>query len=411
MKKKLLVIVGIAVVVFAVLGAASVVRNRNAEQEIEGIIREGNEERDAQASSTEAKDGSSMVSLEDARSALTSMVEKGKNGEYRNLEFSEFTPFMTEEDTVCALRTFVPEMEYTAEGIPDVVALIQSFFPGKIDEGKIRIDNFEGLTLDELRGELESGNPDYTEGGYYMLYINGEEYAQVNSCMTSLWIDRGLEGAAPSGDDLLDRVYYAGAADGSLDEAYETSTGSLSVGEAIAQTEAFFNEGFPVPLGDGMEYRAARVYILEMPDGTYAFDLSMRRSYRGVAFESANSGTFAYGGDDTADLSEALLDGENHVLFFNGIDCNRTVEVTDAYSEILSPERAAEYLSQKIGDNTVYTVTGVELSYRIKDVGEAGGVEDEETPVWTFLTVNQTSGQETRFYVDVVTGQVDTRVM
>lgn len=34
-----------------------------------------------------------------------------------------------------------------------------------------------------------------------------------------------------------------------------------------------------------------------------------------------------------------------------------------------------------------------------------------ETPAWLFITRNETSGKETRIYVNVVTGEIRTRVM
>ena len=59
---------------------------------------------------------------------------------------------------------------------------------------------------------------------------------------------------------------------------------------------------------------------------------------------------------------------------------------------------------------TPYTVTGIELSYMCEIIDEENGIYTE-TPAWLFITTNETSGKETRIYVNVVTGEIKTRVM
>lgn len=398
MKKKLLFVYGGLTVILIIAGILLSLHNSNKNKKMEELIQEESEQEEV------------MVSLRQAREDLSSLMESGRNGEYRNLKFDEFSPFITEEDTICQLTISPLEVEFSTEQIQKQLDVIQAFYDYKVDEAQITVNSFDGISVGELRQELEKENSEYLQNGYWLIYRNGEEYAQVNNSLTCLWIDMGLEGVVPSGEDCLDKVYYAGAADGSLDDTYETATGSISVGDAISQVENYFNYNFPISLLDKMEYKVSKVFIVKNPDGTFAFDFLMRRSYKGVLFESALSGTCAYDSKESVDLMEAVLSGENHVLFFNGFECNKTVEETQVISRVISPKKAVEYISRKIGDNTVYTVTGIELSYMCEIIDEENGIYTE-TPAWLFITTNETSGKETRIYVNVVTGEIRTRVM
>lgn len=398
MKKKLLLVFGGIIVVLIIAGVLVSYHNSDKNNQIEEIIQGESEQKDT------------LVSLGKAREDLIVLMEKGRNGEYRNLKFENFTPFVTEEDVVCSLKILPPSVELSEEQLQKQLDTLQVFYDHEVNEDQITVNTFDGISVDELRKEIEKQNSEFLQRGYLLIYRNGEEYAQINNSVSVLWIDMGLEGVSPSGEDCLDKVYYAGAADGSLEDTYETETGTISVGDAITQVENYFNQDFPIALTGEMEYRVSKVYILKMPDGTYAFDFLMRRSYKGVLFESAQSGTFAYDVEESVDLTEAVLSGKDHVLFFNGFQCNRTVEETQNISEIISPEKAAEYISQKIGGNTVYTITGIELSYSEVKIDEENVIY-QAAPVWMFIAANKTNGRETRFYVDAVTGEVKTRVM
>lgn len=386
--------------VIVIAGVIVINYEKEQKQDIEQIIQDESEQDDV------------LVSLETVRKEAVSLIEKGKNGEYRNLQFDDFNPLITEADQIYRIKVSTLDVEATEENLETVLDTIQKFYEEPILEDQITVNSFDGISVDELRKEIQEQNEEYTRG-YYLCYLNGEQYAQINNCMSSLWIDLGLVGVAPSSEDLLDKVYYPEATDGSLEDVYETESGALSVEEAIEQVENYFNNEFPVSTSGEMEYRVARVYILKMSDDKYAFDFAMRRSYGGVPFESANSGTCAYEPDEVMDLTEAVLDKEDHVIFFNGYEPKQDIEEIQEISKVISPERATEYLSRKIGDNTTYIVKGIELSYTGKRtlLEEDGVMEEVMTPEWTFLTVSDTNGKEIRFYVDAVTGEVSTRQM
>ena len=196
-----------------------------------------------------------------------------------------------------------------------------------------------------------------------------------------------------------------------MKDVYETASSEMSVEEAIEQAENYINHEFPIPISISKEmvYRVFRVYILKMPGGTYGFEFIMRRFCGGVPLETLPSELMVFEEGDTSDLGDGVLDAENHILYFRLL-CNNEVEEIQEISEVIPLERATEYISRKVADNTVYTVNKIELSYKGKEEWTEGESYYEIwTPKWIFFTTNETNGKETRFYVDVVTGEVDIR--
>lgn len=404
MQKKLLIIAACMIAVVVIVGIVITDQNSEKNRQIEQVLQD-----DSEAETIV------LVSLEEARKEADAVIEAGRNGEYRNLQFNEIRPLITEKDRIYQIRVPGEDIQVTEENLQKELEAIQAFFEEPIDEKKIMVsmssESLGYISVEQLREGIRNQDEEYTSGFYSLFYENGKQVAQTNSSIWSLGINIGLESGI---EDTLYKVYYPGALDGSLQDVYETASGEMSVEEAIRQVENYFNHEFPVPILREMEYRVARIDILKMSDGTYGFEAELRRSYGGVLYQGdarSQDGT----GDEVFDLTDAILDGENHVPYFWGLSCNDHVEEIQEITEIISLERAAEYISQKIGDNTVYTVEEIELSYVGKSVEEEGEdysvLVEEMWPAWLFITVNNTNGKEVRFYVDAVTGEVSKRTM
>ncbi|MBD5553797.1 MAG: hypothetical protein HDQ95_00200 [Roseburia sp.] len=404
MQKKLLIVAACMIAILVVVGIAVTSQTSENRSQIAQILQENSEEKTA------------LVSLEEVRKEADVVIEAGRNGEYRNLQFDEIRPLITEEDQIYQIKVYSSSVPVTEENLQKALDMLETLLKEPIDEKRVEVImspvGLGRISVEKLREEIQNQNEDYMEGWYTLFYLNEEleQCAQIDSAINSLWIDRGMEGTSPMRENELDQVYYIGMTDESLQDVYETVGGRMSVAEAIEQVESYFGDEFPTHLLGDMEYQVARIYILKMPDGKYGFDCAMRRSYKGVPFEHANSGTAIQERDDVHELAKAVLDREEHVLFFNGIACNRNVEKIEEISKVISLERATEYISQKIADNTVYTVKEIELSYMgKKGTDEDGNYYELWTPKWIFFTTNGTSGKDVRFYVDVMTGEVETR--
>lgn len=408
MQKKLLIITACMIIAVVIAGIAVTNRASKESRQVEQILQDDSEEETA------------FVSLAEVRKEADAVIEAGRNGEYRNLQFNEISPLIPEEDRIYSIKVTAPDVPVTEENLDKALDMIRTLLEDPVDEELIKAlmpadkygNTLGNLSVEELREGIRRQDEDYTWGEYTLFYLNDEldQCAQIGSTMSILWIDRGLENVTPLDENELEQVYYPGAEDGSLQDVYETASGEMSVGEAIKQVENFFNNEFPVTIPKELGHQVARVYILKMPDGTYGFECAMTESYGGVRFESANSGVVLQEEDDTYTLSLAVLDREKHVLFFNGLIVDRKIEETNEITEVIPLKRATEYISQKIGDNTIYTVKGIELSYMGKEkIAEDGSYYEIWTPKWIFFTNNETSGEDVRFYVDVLTGEVETR--
>ena len=169
MKKKLLFGFGGLIVVFIIAGILLLFVNSNKNNKIEEIIQD------------EGENEEMFVSLEEARIDLISLMEKGRSGEYRNLKFEEFSPFVTDEDTICQLKISQAEAEFTGEQLRKQLDAIQSFYTHKVDENQITVDSFDGISVEELRHEIEKQRSEYLSNGYILIYRNGEEYVQINN--------------------------------------------------------------------------------------------------------------------------------------------------------------------------------------------------------------------------------------
>lgn len=402
MQKKLLII--IACMIAAVVIAGIVITNQNSEKkrQIEQTLQD-----DSEAETV------ALVSLEEARKEAAAVIEAGRNGAYRNLQFDEICPLITEEDRIYQIKISVPHIPITEETLQNGLDLMQALTEEPIDENLITVVTAERISVDEMREKIREQDKEYLEDRYFLFYLNDDldTCTQIDSNLSYLWIDRGFKGTGTSEEDRLDQFYDAGATDGSLKDVYETASSEMSVEEAIEQAGNYINHEFPIPISISKEmvYRVFRVYILKMPGGTYGFEFIMRRFCGGVPLETLPSELMVFEEGDTSDLGDGVLDAENHILYFRLL-CNNEVEEIQEISEVIPLERATEYISRKVADNTVYTVNKIELSYKGKEEWTEGESYYEIwTLKWIFFTTNETNGKETRFYVDVVTGEVDIR--
>ncbi len=354
-------------------------------------------------------DNPDMVTLEEARSDADVMMEKGRNGEYRNLIFQDFTPVITEEDQISPLiiKSLPPR------DIDTQLKVLEAFYGDELDLDYVYEGNVGGDDLETARKKEKQG--EYEERGFLLTYHKDEYHAQVFANHDAQWIDLGYVGIEPY--DYLDQTYYVGAADGSLADAYLTRTGEMPVKEAIEQIETYLNEELPVPDKDkgNLDTRVFEVALeeLEDEDGVYGFAAATAREYKGVPFESTGmrNGFTTSSVTDSIELTRAFLEGDDRITYFNWLS-DAEAEATDTYKKILSPERALANVSEEIGEASQYDVWGVELMYKVREsTDENGKVQKEASPKWMVLATNRTDGRETRFFVDVITGEVTSRIL
>lgn len=349
------------------------------------------------------------MSLQEVRDSVEAFMEKGKAGEYRNLTFDTFTPAITEKDCIYKLSINYPDRykNYDDEKLLETqMNVLKSFYGEDIDLSYVS-NYMENISYEKMKKQMKEGNYE-SKSVPFLVYHKDEIHAQVDGGISSLWVDMGeLKGNIPRENyKIEDKLYYRYAADASLKDSYQTKSGKMTVEQAITELETYFNDNFPIEKNSEERYKADRIRILKIKDNQYAFDIGYRREYDGVLFEYEDSGTMGIAVQDQMDMSEAVVAEEGKVTFFNGFNMNsEIVRGGEEIKTVISLDRALGYIAEKLGNETEYHVTGIELAYKetLKKEGS------EAVPVWKFCLRNQTDNKVTFFYVDVVTGELSSR--
>ena len=356
-------------------------------------------------SKPKVEEGFTAVSDLDNDSQLA--MEKAKNKEYKNLVIKDIRPIVPDTDYVCDVNVIYngDNNPLTKENIEEKIEWMKAFFGEDIDLKDTRIDSFEGESLQTYLENYDE-NTKKEDGNYHhFLYIKDDEYGQITD--NDLWIDTGFNGTSPDYYPDTDKIYYAGG--NNLDDTYNTLSGKMSVQEAIDDVEKYFNVNFPIGMNTLLEYKVYCVTVQKGDNDCYSFIANMRHSYNGVLFESAHEGTSAYGQNGYCELTKAVLIGEDNINFFNSVTINQKVEEKEKEEKIVSLDTALSNIAKDIGGNSQYKVKQIELGY------DATIDYDEEIvfgkPAWIIYADNESDTRETRFYVDVRTGEVHARVM
>ena len=335
-----------------------------------------------------------LVSLDEARKDALNVVRDGKEGKFNNFVFKDFTPAITDSETIYEVNDIFDNSNSTVEWLEDRFDVLYTFMGKDIDKDKI--DTETGLRYDDLQ-EVIKNNDTKTDVGFMLCYQDDDSdlYAQIVDGF--IWIDTGMEGVSPNLDDC-DKVYYHNETD-SLTDTYETNYGKVSIKEAIEKTEKYFNEEFPL---DSIHNQSVfMVCPYKNSSGKYEFAMSITDNYDNIPVEAYMKSVVS-GIAESAyfKLSMANYNGKE-VNFFNSLGKAHTWEETKKIDKIIPVTEAMEIIASNIGKNTEYTLESIELCYT--------GIKENYTkkykPTWIFYAVNNTDSKSTRFYVDVQTGE------
>lgn len=249
---------------------------------------------------------------------------------------------------------------------------------------------------------------DYMYGGAIK---NGEYFVQTSESRQNTWFSRGEFGTVHS--DLYTKTYpYVTCIRQADDVKLNLKDGEIMLSEMEKKVLNFVNGDFSLSVSDNITMGIGEVRILENGDcDGVAFKI--RRIYKGIPFEYGSidlNGIYMSNVDcDAGEIQYASSKYPDTMLAFGRV--NGTVVETEEITEILTLKTALTNLSEKIGDNSVYDVYGVELVYRASKIPEEREEELDDilTPKWKIITINQNDSKYTLFYVDVVTGEITQR--
>lgn len=347
------------------------------------------------------------VLVSDAKKDAQALISDMKNKEYKNLVIKDIRPIVPDTDYVCDVNIIYKgdNNPLTKENIEEKIEWMKVFFGEDIDLNDTRIDTFEGESLQSYMDNRDENIKKEDGNCHHFLYIKDDEYGQITD--NDLWIDTGFKGTSPDYYPDTDKIYYVGG--NNLDDTYNTLSGKMSVQEVIDDVEKYFNENFPIDMNTLLEYKVYCITVQKGDNDCYLFIANMRHSYNGILFESAHEGTSAYGQNGYSELTKAVLIGADNINFFNAVTINQKVEEKEKEYKIVSLDTALSNIAKAIGENSQYKVKQIELGY------DATIDYDEEIvfgkPAWIIYADNESDTRETRFYVDVRTGEVHARVM
>ena len=371
-------------------------------------------------SEKELDEKSKFFSMEMVRNEMDDTMEKAYNGEYENLSFAKFEPVITEENEVADITETATqagmEEKTIEESVDEQYKWLCEIAGEKLDKKKVKDFKCE-LSLEQVEKKIEEGTYPEASGKEYgyklpnLIYIeedekgNTKKYFSANSGKCEFVAQFGT---VAYGEDVeFVKEYYANATDGSLEDTYELEDGECTIKEAIQWAENYENEGKPFSLGKDIKIIASKVRVYKRKNGTYALNIGMKRSYKGVTFQNAYQGTGVSATTFDFDMCEVTMVNKICPDNVEGMGGNEMIEEVQIYSKIITLDRVFSILNDKIGKNTDCIVVSAELSYSMhgeeREMSEHYGYCDvcHGTAAWKVEVKNQVDDKITIFYIGV----------
>lgn len=357
-----------------------------------------------------------FYTLEEVRSQMDETMEKAYSGAYKNLEVSHLIPVCTQEDSVSEMqqqKTEYGDLNKTMEEcVKEQYELICNWLGvEEVDKTKV-IDYKSEESLDKVEKMFQDGtypeDKNTTEIGAGQPALVYKDKKGVYFLLTSGWCDyMARVNDKWNQDYTVVKEYYADLDDESLQDSYKLEDGECTVAEAIAFAEEFQNEKRLIPHGKDFEIKVERVRACEFADGTYGFDISMHRVYKGVAFVGLYQGSSIQNQKLEYDMGAFSMTNRKLPDICEDNSGNETMTVNgNTYTEIISLDRVFQIVSEKLGKNAKCKVVAARLSYKKgkseREFSENGYVDTcQLEPVWYVELVNETDGRKTRLFIGV----------
>lgn len=325
-----------------------------------------------------------LISMNEVRDQLADTMKKAKEGKYDKLSFGKIDPIVTSENRL----TDIYEVSYQAGTEEKTVeACLKEQYQwiceieGQQVPKKDVYDNKSDLWLDEIEQLVKKGkypkelNSDI---GYVMPSLSYRTYDADGNNDQLVSVDSGkcfinviLGNVASEELEKVDQ-YYANVTDQSLDDSYQLEDGGCTIREAIKWAETYENEGKPYSPGKDIRICASTVQVYKRSNGTYAYKIGMRRTYKGVTFQSAYQGSSVSNTNFDYDMCEIFMVNQTTPDYFVGMGANEKIsEEGNTYEKIISLDRAFTLLNENMGENADCEVISAELSYCMKPEEES----------------------------------------
>ena len=380
------------------------------------------------------------MSLTDIKESKDKVMQAAYDGKWSNLKFDKISPEIAEGySEVYNIKGYDGDTYRNLDGIDlarEQLKFIE-YYADDFPNGVFRLFNFEegveynDYSYEEFLALLEKGDFSYQTKGQYQItymakrkdelhppaYVATFENVGVSTVNKSKISDTALEPMIASGEYTgggipgmnewfldTEKVYYANATDGSLDDKWMLLDGEMSVRECIEFVESYLKNEIPLDSKPYLEPNVYLVRVLKVTDDVYAYSCMVNRRIYGMTTEACPA---SFG---NTPLGVYLEMGLTEIIEHNKIDTMASIYLNQEFEtigepieKILSLEGAFNKLSEWIGDNSSYTIHSVDLGYYILQKDLTG------KPVWRIVATNNNDKQDYIFEIDCVTEKVGSR--
>ncbi|MDE5780636.1 MAG: hypothetical protein K2I03_04065 [Lachnospiraceae bacterium] len=207
------------------------------------------------------------------------------------------------------------------------------------------------------------------------------------------------------------KTYYVYDENVSLEDKWNLADGEMSVGEGIDFVENYLNNELYNELkiegcNKEVKLRVESVDVIKINENYYCFRYRLRWEIGGAVFQAANDGYSVGSMDIWYDVSDGYQVERNCLDMYMGNIRGLKYEKLNETNEILPLSEAIKIIESNIGDNSKYTINGIELGYMALLNNEQ--TEGTGTVCWVFRCVNELDGLITEFYINAQTGEIKT---
>ncbi|MBQ3545004.1 MAG: hypothetical protein IJA34_08485 [Lachnospiraceae bacterium] len=383
------------------------------------------------------------VTIQEIRDTKEEVIRELEDGKYTNLIADDMYVSISSEDEVCNMYEYAPGLFH---GITDPMEIhnmqmdLIKYYLGEdlleecicdansIYEDTVSVDG--GWLLrdyKEVYKHLKEGTYDQICSrkvyGYslpnitYSAYSNVEgdnRYAHFLPDFSKTMVIKGKviemseqPGMDPASEYEALAIYYPEGEN--IYDEYELQNSKISIREAINFVEDYFKNKLPYDISIGAEKKVAKVAVYELSEGKICLEFYIVRIINGM--ETEYSSSYGMGGPGTYidEICPAMMvdvdDIDQYILLNNTLKFEKEGK---SVSEVVSLESALQCVSDKIGKNSIYNVTEARMSYRRKIINDRQFENEYECiPCWIIRCENQVDGRETRFYINLINGNID----
>ncbi len=363
--------------------------------------------------------------------AIESYEASIKQADYDNLIFHEFNGSIEGVEDVYNIKPLENKEdlgETFLEGFELMDKAVDDFFQEEFDKSYLEVIFYMPEGIDDERipyNDVRATCSDekYDGANVTVLFGNntksGGRMIQIARGGAMAWFSRGGFGTiSPWGCEHKEIYRYISGIRQSEDVLINLKDGAIKLSEMEKNALSYISESYPWEVNEEISFAIgdARVIDLGDYDGIY---FGIRRVYKGIPFEFGYESTMSlYNDEYVHDSGEIDYVESFRPDTLSGLSCvELAVEETETITEMIPLDKALDMLSDKIGDNSIYDVYGVELIYREQYTRDQQYEMEEKNidisgilkPVWKIITMNQNDDKYTIFYIDVVTGDITER--